>query len=254
MKRGFGWKKQLHDKRDWPAWGLLRPEAPLPKFVDPTSGGLQPPPYDQGPTNSCVGHAVARHLQYDLRLQGLDDWFPSPLWIYSWAREMEGSLNEDSGCFIRDGIKSIVKHGAAYNDDWPLTKDRLFTRPPENKGVNLTANYSPVVQNLTSLRYILASRKLFIFGFLVYPAFESDEVAATGIVPMPKPGESEIGGHAVCATGYDDKKGVFIVPNSYGYKDWGLPKLRGFFQIPYEYVCDKKLCSDFSTINSVKVS
>ena len=50
----------------------------------------------------------------------------------------------------------------------------------------------------------LAAGYPFVFGFTVYESFESQAVAKTGDVPMPRPGEQVLGGHAVLAVGYDD--------------------------------------------------
>lgn len=61
----------------------------------------------------------------------------------------------------------------------------------------------------------------FVFGFTVYESFESEQVAQTGIVPMPAPGETVVGGHCVVAVGYDDSKRTFIIRNSWG-TGWGL--------------------------------
>ena len=62
----------------------------------------------------------------------------------------------------------------------------------------------------------LASGYPFVFGFTVYDSFESQQVAKTGVVPMPAAGESVLGGHAVMAVGYDDSQQRFIVRNSWG--------------------------------------
>ena len=45
----------------------------------------------------------------------------------------------------------------------------------------------------------------FVFGFSVYESFETDEVAKTGIMPMPQKNEKVLGGHAVSAVGFNDK-------------------------------------------------
>ncbi|MGH3548000.1 MAG: hypothetical protein ACRDQU_07770 [Pseudonocardiaceae bacterium] len=44
----------------------------------------------------------------------------------------------------------------------------------------------------------------------------SDEVAHTGVVPMPAPDEHMLGGQAVLAVGYDDAEQRFKVRNSWG--------------------------------------
>lgn len=41
-------------------------------------------------------------------------------------------------------------------------------------------------------------------GIAVYESFESQEVARTGEVPMPKPDEKMLGGHAILCCGYND--------------------------------------------------
>jgi len=69
----------------------------------------------------------------------------------------------------------------------------------------------------------------FVFGITVYESFESAAVSKTGKMPMPKPSEKVLGGHAVLAVGYDDAAQRFIVRNSWG-KGWGV---QGYFTMPY---------------------
>ena len=84
----------------------------------------------------------------------------------------------------------------------------------------------------------------FVFGFAVYESFESDAVKKTGIVNLPKKDERQIGGHAVCAVGYDDTSSRFLIRNSWG-ADWGMG---GYFTMPYAYLDDRNLADDFWTI------
>ena len=86
-----------------------------------------------------------------------------------------------------------------------------------------------------------------MFGFTVYESFESQEVAKTGVVPMPAPGEQVVGGHAVLAVGYDDSAQTFMVRNSWG-TGWGQA---GYFTMPYAYLTTRGLSSDFWTIRIV---
>ena len=88
-----------------------------------------------------------------------------------------------------------------------------------------------------------------MFGFTVYESFESQEVAKTGVVPMPAASEKVLGGHAVLAVGYDDPTQRFIVMNSWG-TSWGM---RGFFTMPYSYLTDSDLSSDFWTVRLVEI-
>ena len=109
-------------------------------------------------------------------------------------------------------------------------------------------SYSRVSRTLSQMKGCLASGYPFVFGFTVYDSFESAEVAKTGVVPMPAPRESVLGGHAVLAVGYDDGQQRFIVRNSWG-TGWGM---QGYFTIPYAYLTDRGLASDFWTIRLIR--
>merc|ERR1712203_453013 len=77
-------------------------------------------------------------------------------------------------------------------------------------------------------------------GFLVLSSFMTQEVAETGVMPMPKDGDSILGGHAVQCCGYDDDRGAFIVRNSWG-EGWGAS---GYFFMPYAYMVHPVLVQD----------
>jgi C1A family cysteine protease len=72
-------------------------------------------------------------------------------------------------------------------------------------------------------------------------------VARSGNAPMPAPSERAIGGHAVVAVGYEDANQWFVVRNSWG-TNWGLS---GYFTMPYAYLIQTGLASDFWTIRIV---
>ena len=79
----------------------------------------------------------------------------------------------------------------------------------------------------------------------LYSNFESDYVKKTGIVSMPNANETLLGGHAVVCVGYNDNKKVWIMRNSWGI-NWGD---KGYFYLPYEYITDPNLSSDFCSIS-----
>ena len=64
---------------------------------------------------------------------------------------------------------------------------------------------------------------------------------------MPTSREKVLGGHCVVAVGYDATKRVFIVRNSWG-RGWGM---KGYFTMPFEYLLNTHLASDFWTIRTV---
>ena len=74
-------------------------------------------------------------------------------------------------------------------------------------------------------------------------------VAKNGIMPMPDfSKETVVGGHAVLAVGYDEKKQIVLVRNSWG-TGWGV---KGYFWMPYAYITNTHLCDDFWTIRLVE--
>src|SRR5207237_1251822 len=69
-----------------------------------------PAVYDQGCLGSCTGNGIAGALQYGQGGQRQADVFkPSRLFIYYNERTIEGTVDEDAGAMLRDGIKTVAK-------------------------------------------------------------------------------------------------------------------------------------------------
>jgi C1A family cysteine protease len=247
---GYGWRRDLPDARD-----LLyaAPLLSLPKGL-PTSVDLRskcPPVYDQGQLGCCTGNGIAGAIQFDQMKLGKKSFTPSRLFIYYNERVMEGDVSQDNGAQVRDGIKSVGTIGAPPETDWPYDIAKFADQPPAkaytDAKLDLVSSYARVSQILQQMQGCLAEGYPFVLGFTVYESFESADVAKTGIVPMPKSKESVVGGHCVVAVGYNDKTRTFILRNSWGPK-WGM---KGYFTMPYEYLLDSHLASDFWTIRSV---
>lgn len=100
---------------------------------------------------------------------------------------------------------------------------------------------------MTKLKAALAAGSPVIIGVAVFPAFESDEVAKTGIVPMPAAADAPLGGHAMLCVGYGQKPGYFTVQNSWG--AWGD---NGFCYLPEQYLGSNLIVSDYWQISNVK--
>jgi C1A family cysteine protease len=247
----YGWVPDLPDARDYMYAAPVEMMAKLPSKVDLRPNC--PPVYDQGQLGSCTGNAIAGAVQFDREKQKLKpDFVPSRLFIYYGERVIEGTVNSDAGAQIRDGIKVVAKQGVPPETDWPYDITKFADKPPPKAFTDalkdLAVSYSRVAQNLGQMKGCLASGFPFVFGFTVYDNFESQQVAQTGVVPMPASGESVLGGHAVVAVGFDDGQQRFIVRNSWG-TGWGM---QGYFTIPYAYLTDTGLASDFWTIRLIK--
>jgi len=244
----YGWKPDLPDHRDY-RFKLVR--LALPKHIDLRK--YCPPVLDQGELGSCTANAIANHHRFVQTKQGAPGISPSRLFIYYNERLMEGTVGEDSGAMIRDGFKSIATQGVCDEAEWPYVISK-FTRKPTQKCYMTGVQHQAIEYrrldntNLTELKQCLAEGYPFVFGFSVYSDFESERVATTGLVRLPKDGEQLLGGHAVLCVGYSDYTNRFIVQNSWG-TNWGK---NGYFTIPYSYLTNPNLSDDFWTLRSTK--
>lgn len=247
---GYGWVRDIPDARDY---AYAAPLARFPKGL-PAAVDLRPkcpPVYNQGQLGCCTGNGIAAAIEFDQHKQGTRTFTPSRLFIYYNERVMEGTVNQDAGAQIRDGIKSVATLGAPPETDWPYDIAKFATKPPMKAFADakhdIVSLYARVAQNLIQMQGCLAEGFPFVLGFTVYSSFESPQVAKTGIVPMPDSSEQVMGGHCVLAVGYDNSTRHFIIRNSWG-TTWGQ---RGYCMMPYEYLITPQLASDFWTVRSV---
>jgi C1A family cysteine protease len=246
--RGYGWRPQLPDARDRvyaPRLESLPPEYDLRPSM--------PPVYDQGQLGSCTGNSIAGAMEYERDRQGLSDFVPSRLFIYYNERALEGTVSNDAGAAIRDGIKVVNTQGVCPETLWPYNIGMFAVKPPQRCYVAAkkdTAVQYEAIQTLGDLKDAIASNLAVVFGFTVHQSFESQAVAQTGVMPLPTPGDAVVGGHAVLAVGYSDPKGQLIVRNSWG-ASWGD---HGYFYMPYEYLTGTKSSPNDAPINGAHLA
>lgn len=247
MTMKFGWIPDLPDHNDHFYSAPIHLLKTLPPLVDLRP--YCPPVYDQGELGSCTANAIAGAIEFDQIKQKLAEATPSRLFIYYNERVIEHSVSTDSGAMIKDGVKSVAKQGVCTEAEWPYIIDQ-FTLKPNGKCYtdalsHKISSYARVARSISQMKSCLTEAPI-IFGFTVYESFITPQVSATGIVPMPKHGEAVLGGHAVLAVGYDDSKQMFICRNSWS-DSWGD---KGYFYMPYLYLLNSGLASDFWTIRS----
>lgn len=247
LKHLLGWIPDLPDQRDF-LYAALRPAGVrLPQAAD-----LRPilsPVEDQGQLGSCTANALVGALEC-LEIKGGQPLVDlSRLFIYYNERVLEHSVASDSGAMLRDGIKTLVAQGVCSEKKWPYVTAAFAKKPSAacyaEAKTHTIGSYQRIA-SLSDMRACLAEGFPFVFGFSVYESFESAKVAKTGVLNMPKPGEKQLGGHAVCAVGYDDRTKRLLVRNSWG-PAWGM---KGYFTMPYEYVANRDLSDDFWTIRA----
>jgi C1A family cysteine protease len=259
----FGYKPSKPDTRDF----LYKAIAPKAAVALPPSVDLRDkcsPVRDQGQLGSCTGFAIAVGMREFLEgatptptpppspgcslakllpkfaTQGLKLALTplSPLFLYYEERALEGTIGEDAGAEPRDGFKVLNQTGCATEVTWPYIISR-FADAPSAAAVQSAADFKIAtyhrLADLTEMKTCLAGGSGFVIGFYVYSSFEA--IGSDGKMPMPKPGEQLLGGHAVFVAGYFDDAswpggGYLVVKNSWG-AGWGA---QGYFYMPYAFV------------------
>ncbi|MDR3392395.1 MAG: C1 family peptidase [Sulfuriferula sp.] len=249
MKRQYNRVKDSHDPRDH----HYKDTRPLtrPPVVD--LSGVCSPVRNQGDEGCCTGEAWVGAYEYEENLERQAFFLASEQYVYYNERVLDHDTDQDAGAEIRDGIKAIVKYGVCSEALWPLNPATLSVKPSLEayaEGAKHTAlQYASVDQTENAITHALAAGHPVVFGITVYDSFESDEVAANGLVPMPDVNTEQCqGGHAVLIVGYDYHKRLFKVRNSWG-PDWGD---HGYFYLPFEFVFSSELCEDFWVLSKIQ--
>ena len=247
----YGWKPDIPDVRDKKLKFSNHHYTQMRSKIDLRSdfGSV----YTQGSLGSCTANAICGAFVYDQKKQNLPKFNPSRLFLYYNERDMENTVNIDSGASIRDGIKSINKQGVCEEVLWPYQIEYFTNKPLSNcykeakfhKGIR----YKRLTNDLDSLKTCLSLGRPFIFGFAVYESFEDPTSwdPKNDAMPIPNPNKEKLlGGHAVVAVGYSDKRKSFLIRNSWG-REFGMD---GYFLMPYKYITSEA-CSDFWVLETV---
>lgn len=250
VNQWYGWVPDRPDQRDKLYSAIAAPPKTLPPKVDLTAGCS--PVENQLQLGSCTANALVGNLEFLEKKEGCPFADLSRLFIYYNERAMEGTINEDSGAAIRDGVKSLVNLGVCTEKSWPYNINKFTAKPTaacfKEALKHQVVSYHRIL-TLQEMKQCLAEGYPFVFGFSVYESFESPAVAKTGKLDLPKPKEKQLGGHAIMAAGYDDATKRFLIRNSWG-ADWGL---QGYFTMPYDYAANNNLADDFWTLRTLEV-
>jgi len=220
-----------------------------------TNNPLVPSILDQGQLGSCGPNELSNALKFCLakHSQNPDVWQPSRLYIYYFTRLVEGEpSDQDTGISIGGAFQALLKYGSCSEIHWPYVISKYTVEPLQccitaGETHCKSLKYLSVNQDLVSIKQALVSGCNVVIGIQVYESFESAEVASTGTVPMPNTStEQLLGGHCLSIWSYDDTTLTFGVMNSWG-TTWGQ---QGYCKIPYQYILDPNLSSDFWIITA----
>lgn len=231
-----GWRPQKADHRDklFTPGALAFNQAPISDLRPELNLTTE----DQRSIGCCTAEGTTSAMEACLHKEGLDVQL-SETWLYDKAREDEGiPLSEDSGCEIRDVIKTVSMRGCCLKSSWPFS-DKIPSDPPP---ASLDAEaYIHKVEYYYACESDRATKASLLQGFPVVVGFDvpnsmvDAEVARTGLVHHAIGNEGYAGGHCVLIVGHDDNKivgpdrGAWLCQNSWG-EGWALD---GYFYLAY---------------------
>lgn len=184
---------------------------------------------------SCASNAITNAYEMIVK-QKYPEYFTqlSRLFIYYNTRFEYSNIYEDTGIYLRDGLKSVSKFGICSEQLWPYIVDNFDDRPTEecyeDAKKRKLINYQKLISNYY-ITEVLNDNKPVVFGMQIYESFmDLDERIST--VSFPSRKEKSMGNHAMCMVGYDLNRRLFLAKNSFG-TTWGN---QGYCWIPFDYI------------------
>ncbi len=233
MERKFGARRDVHDVRDrmYRAATSVRPAV---QYVDLRAWGG--PIKDQGEEGSCTGHAFSSAREWIARKYEKTSPVLSPQCLYAEELLASNDFPMDEGAMPRTACQVLTALGCCETALYPYVAGRI-TKPTPAQIANALQYKTGAYHRIGGVSDFLccladATPWPVLVGFTVYDSFMSDQVAESGIMPVPKSGEQQQGGHEVLCLGYDFAKQLALVQNSWG-DDWGQ---RGYFWMPLEVI------------------
>lgn len=187
---------------------LTRVNITIPPSVDlaPWDGPIK----NQKNTGCCTGETKASTFEWIVRkyMPKLGPLVFSPMYAYAVELIAQGNFPEDEGS---DGVtlcRTAIESGCCLEEEYPFFDLRIL-KPTTDQTMRASKHkivgaYHGVVSSRVALTVLgdVVPWPLQI-GFSVYESFMSDFTSKTGIIPVPEPGEKNLGGHEVKASGYD---------------------------------------------------
>ncbi|MCD6436259.1 MAG: C1 family peptidase [Clostridiales bacterium] len=248
--KNFNLRKDKEDLRDYSFKTIIQDfvttkdfRASLPNIIDHSPE--MSPVKDQERLGSCVGFATTALKEWQEQKEHKEEveagkknhrdekyYDLSEAWVYWNCKKIDAWPN-DEGTDIRSSMKVLHKIGVPTEKAWPY--DDVVYGEPKN-WASMVARWSLIrsyyrVGNLEELKGALVQAPV-VIGIGCYE--EILQVGSNGIIPYPANPRICYGGHAVCAVGYNDRRGFIKFKNSWS-SDWGE---NGYGYLPYSYIRD----------------
>ena len=231
--RKFGAKRDTHDVRDR-MFRAMRLPSSLPPHIDLREFGG--PIKDQGEEGSCTGHAFSSAREWMARKYQKSSPVLSPQCLYAEELLASGDFPRDEGSMPRTGCQVLTALGCCETSLYPYVAGQI-TAPTAEQAANALKYKTGAYHRIGTLNDFLLCLADPVpwpvtVGFRVFSSFMSPQVAETGIMPVPQPGEQPQGGHEVLCLGYDLPKQLALIQNSWS-EGWGQ---KGYFWMPFSVI------------------
>jgi C1A family cysteine protease len=254
LHNGLSWRRSLPDFRDYAYGAKFIKETPEKidsmSSIDLSSSDI--PIWDQGDFGACTIFGSAFMQIFAEMKSGMAYRTPAWMQVYWNMRALDKSgASVDSGGTGRDALKSLLYWGSADDSVWPYDEKHFALDPTPDVVTaaesHKVKSYYAVNQTLTEIMHCLQSGFPVGFGFMVYESF-MQTTGDTGVCELPESGEQDEGGHYVSIVGLDMSTKMVKVRNSWS-ATWGKD---GYFSMPFQYLLDPNLCSDFWTLRTTE--
>lgn len=186
------------------------------------------PVANQGHLGSCTAFSSVKGFREFLQRHDHEDTTPlAPLFMYYESRY---DKEHDTGSTLTDCMEVLDTTGVAPEATWPYDITKFALKPPAEAytaAKKFQYHHAIKLGSFADVQTALSKGYVVPFGFDVYASFKT--IGKDGLMPVPKPGEQRLGGHAVVAVGYDNQKQLVTVRNSWG-EAWAD---QGYFYMPY---------------------
>jgi C1A family cysteine protease len=176
---------------------------------------------DQSQLGACTAFGSGSLFEAICKKMGLTQFQISKLAQYYWTRLTGGfPLNQDTGAYVRDAMKSLATYGAAFTADWPYIIQNFAIAPPaiaaQHGQLHQALKYISIPTDINQIRAVLSAGYPVVFGFSVAQNFMT--TGPDGMVP--RGAGAIIGGHCTSIVGHDDGISRGKIRNSWS-QNWG---------------------------------
>lgn len=252
MRHLGGWKRQAADSRDhaFKLEPMVSHSLPLEMLDMRRPWQAVIGIANQGELGSCTAQGTLECFRWPFwkARREVPEFSTLAQYYYSRVKIAHGAAGDDSGCTIRDAVKTVHQIGACDAKLWPYDPTLFDLNPPEECLISASKHKSMsyhLLHTVDDIKTQLANWYPVVGGFTCYESLQSEAVGKTGAIPIPTPGETVIGGHCMAFVGYCNDRKAFLCANSWG-SNWGDG---GFAWLPYWYV-ESNNASDFWVIHT----